>query len=355
MLVVLSQFTHLDDRLEQRLAQGRCELYVQPVGTAAKSPIPAAIRSRADAVIHYPAGTGIEGRPADWPKVRAVLRSGVGFDCIDIAAWGKRGVSVYNVPDYGTSEVADHAIALMLALTRGTASYHDLLRTDPTANWHHATAPMVRRLRGATFGVVGLGRIGLAAALRARSFGMDIAFYDPFASAGIEISVNARRAKTLGDLMATSDVVSVHAPASPETVGLIGKAALARAKKGLVLVNTARGAIVDLDALYDGLRSGRIAAAGLDVLPVEPADPANRLVRAWTQREAWLDGRLTLSPHAAFYSPASLVDMRSFSLETVLAHLETGSSANCVNAQHLKTPKIQKTAAKAGTRRGETP
>jgi D-3-phosphoglycerate dehydrogenase/C-terminal binding protein len=79
------------------------------------------------------------------------------------------------------------------------------------------------------------------------------------------------------------------------------------------------------------------------------------LVRAWTKREAWLDGRLTLSPHAAFYSPASLVDMRSFSLETVLAHLETGSSANCVNAQYLKKPKIQETAAKAGTRRGETP
>ena len=113
---------------------------------------------------------------------------------------------MFNVPDYGTSEVADHAIALMLALTRGTATYHDALRADPGADWRHAAAPVVRRLRDAVFGIVGLGRIGLAAAMRARGFGMRIAFYDPYLSSGMEIAVGAQRCATLGELMAVSDV-----------------------------------------------------------------------------------------------------------------------------------------------------
>ncbi|MBN9496014.1 MAG: C-terminal binding protein [Alphaproteobacteria bacterium] len=337
MLVVLSQFPHGVPDLEKRTAQGRCELYIQTREEAETKPIPAAIRAKADAIVHYPAGTTIEGKTSDWPNVRAVLRSGVGYDMIDVAAWTKRNVAVFNVPDYGTSEVADHAIALMLALTRGTSSYHDLIRANPTANWHHLKAPVVRRLRGCTFGVVGLGRIGLAAALRARAFGMDIAFCDPFQPAGYEIAVGAKRVKTPAELAAISDVLSIHAPSAPETAGLIGKDVFAKAKKGLVLINTARGAIVDLEALYDALKSKRVAAAGLDVLPEEPANPNNRLVRAFLAREAWLEGRLTLSPHAAFYSPASLVDMRVSSLTNVLAHLETGSLAACVNAAQLKT------------------
>lgn len=337
MLVVLSQFPHGAPDLERRAAKGRCELYIQTMDRAKFEPIPASVRAKANAIVHYPAGTRIEGKPAGWPSVRAVLRSGVGYDLIDLAGWGKRGVAAFNVPDYGTSEVADHALALMLALTRGTATYHDALRTDPAGNWSHAKAPAVRRLRGAVFGVVGLGRIGLAAATRARGFGMEIAFFDPFLSSGMEIAVGAKRMKSLGELMAAADVLSVHAPSSPETAGLIGAEAFARAKKGIVLVNTARGAIVDLDALYDALRAGRVAAAGLDVLPREPADAEHKLVRAWIKREPWLEGRLTLSPHAAFYSPDSLVDMRVRSIDTVLAHLESGSLVNCVNLESLKT------------------
>lgn len=336
MLLVLSQFPHGDPGLERRAAKGRCELHIQTMAEAAKTPIPAPVRQRADAIVHYPAGTRIEGRPADWPKVRAVLRSGVGYDLIDLRGWGRRGVAAFNVPDYGTSEVADHAIALMLALTRGTATYHDALRADPSANWSHAKAPAVRRLRGAVFGVAGLGRIGTAAALRARGFGMEIAFFDPYLPSGMEIALGARRMGSLGELMERTDVLSVHAPSAPETAGMIGAEAFARAKKGLILINTARGAIVDLDALHDALRAGRVAAAGLDVLPREPADPGHKLIRAWTAREAWLEGRLTLSPHAAFYSPDSLVDMRVRSIETVLAHLEKGSLVNCVNQAELK-------------------
>jgi lactate dehydrogenase-like 2-hydroxyacid dehydrogenase len=335
-LVILSHFTHQELDLEREIAGERAELYVQPVATALENPVPPEVRRSADAILHFAANRAVDGAPEDYPKVRAVLRSGVGFDNIDVRGWGARGVPVFNVPDYGTSEVADHAIALMLALVRGTATYHEKLRADPVGSWHHAVAPKVMRLRGKIFGVVGLGRIGLAAATRARAFGMTIAFHDPFQPSGYEIAVEAVRCATLEELMAVSDVVSVHAPASEETRGLVGRAALAAAKPGIVLINTARGAVVDLDALHDAMREERVAAAGLDVLPREPADPEHPLIAAWTRREPWLDGRLTLSPHAAFYSPTSIRDMRVKGMETILRTLATGDLMNCVNGDFLK-------------------
>jgi D-3-phosphoglycerate dehydrogenase/C-terminal binding protein len=268
--------------------------------------------------------------------VRCVLRSGVGYDTIDGAAWGARGIPVFNVPDYGTSEVADHAIALMLALVRGTAAYHDAMRRDPVKNWTYTVAPTVRRLRTSTFGVVGLGRIGLAAARRAQGFGMDVVFHDPYQPSGFELATGLKRARTLEDLLRVADVVSVHTPLSPETTGLLGAKAFAAAKPGLVVVNTARGPIVDLDALHDALKSGKVAAAGLDVLPKEPADANHPLIRAFLDREEWLEGRFTLSPHAAFYSPDANDDLRRKTIETVLDHVETGSLSNCVNLHQLR-------------------
>jgi D-3-phosphoglycerate dehydrogenase/C-terminal binding protein len=336
MLIVLSHFTHPDDAIERATLDGRAELYVQPAKTAARNPLPQEIRARADAIIHFHSGTSPDGSPEDYPRVRALLRSGVGYDKLDLAGWGARGVPVFNVPDYGTSEVADHAIALMLSLARGTATYNDAIRAAPVENWRPLMAPVVRRLRGQAFGVVGLGRIGLAAALRARGFGLEIGFFDPYLPSGMEIAVGAKRCKSLDELMATSDIVSIHAPSTEETRGLVGRAALEQAKPGMVLVNTARGAIVDLDALHDGLKSGRIAAAGLDVLPTEPADASHKLIAAWRARETWIEGRLALSPHAAYYSPASVVDMRRSGVATILACLETGALQNCVNLHLLK-------------------
>jgi D-3-phosphoglycerate dehydrogenase/C-terminal binding protein len=167
---------------------------------------------------------------------------------------------------------------------------------------------------------------------------MEVAFHDPYLPSGAEIAVGMRRMKTLGALMAIADVLSVHAPLSAETQGLIGAKSLARAKPGMIVINTARGPIVDLRALHRALKSGRIAGAGLDVLAREPADAEDPLIGAWRRRESWLDGRLALSPHAAFYSPASIHDLRSKSLTTVLDCLAGGAAANCVNTAQLRKP-----------------
>jgi phosphoglycerate dehydrogenase-like enzyme len=287
-----------------------------------------------DAVVNYSPTRPLGVPPSVFEHCRIAVRSGVGFDNLDTQGFGRLGVPVCNVPDYGTTEVADHALALMLALLRGTASYDEALRSRPKG-WDFAAAPLVRRLRGATFGIVGLGRIGLAAARRAAGFDMRIVFYDPYLSNGVELSTGYERVHSLADLMAVSDVVSIHAPLNEETRGMVGAAAFAKAKPGLVLINTARGPIVDIDALVAALKSGGVAGAGLDVLPVEPADPAHPLIAAWRTREAWLDGRLILTPHTAFYSPASMVDLRRKSIEVVVAYLRDGRLTNCVNEAYL--------------------
>jgi phosphoglycerate dehydrogenase-like enzyme len=270
-------------------------------------------------------------------RCRIFVKPAVGYDDVDLEAFGAAGIPVCNTPDYGTREVADHALALMLTLTKSIAFHDESLRADPRGNWRPALNPFGQRLADCTFGVVGLGRIGTAAALRAKAFDMDVVFYDPYRPSGVELSLGVRRAESLAELMGQSDVVSVHAPLNAETRDLIGAEALAAAKPGLILVNTARGPIVDIDALCEAMRSGRVLAAGLDVLPDEPANLEKPLIAAWASGEAWLKHRLVVTPHSAFYTPQSLRDIRLFSARTAGRYLRGGRLENCVNEAFLKT------------------
>ena len=291
---------------------------------------------RAEALIVY------YGVPIDGPLVerldscRILVRAGVGYDHIDIAACGARGIPVCNVPDYGTTEVADHAIALMLALARGLVSYHARLLADPHAGWHWSGAPLVRRLRGGTFGIVGMGRIGTATSRRARALDMDVCFYDPYLPDGTELGLGCRRVDSLQALLATSDVVSLHCPLTPDNRNMIDAAALGVVKPEALLINTARGGLVDLGALETALRDGHLTGAALDVLPEEPPDPEHPLIQAFRRREPGLDGRLLLTPHVAWFSPSGRADLRRKSAETVRDFLLAGRLRNCVNQATLQ-------------------
>lgn len=284
------------------------------------------------------------GMVADLDRCRIVVQSGVGYNHIDIAACAARGIPVCNTPDYGTTEVADHAVGLALALTRGIIAYDAKLRARQMG-WHAREQGTVRRLRGATFGIVGLGRIGTAAALRARGFEMEIAFHDPYVAPGLERAFGFRRAASLEELMATSDIVSVHTPLTPETERMIDDRALAAARPGLVLVNTSRGGTMDLDAIERALRDGRLGGAALDVLPVEPIDYVHPLLKAYEANEPWLDGRLAITPHAAFYSPDSLADLRRISMQTAVDFLTRGTLRSCVNEGLLAAARTARAAA----------
>ncbi len=240
---------------------------------------------------------------------KLIMRCGVGYDNVDHAFARQRGIPVANVPDYGTEEVADSAIGMMLSLARGIAQLNSSLRAG-VEPWSYTQAVPLLRLRGRVFGVVGLGRIGTAAALRAKALGMDVAFYDPYKPSGYDKALGVRRVDRFDELLAQSHVLSLHCPLTEETHGMIGQRAIDLLPFGTYLINTARGALVDAAAIPAALRTGRLAGAGIDVLDCEPPPPDHPLLAAWRDPSHPAHHRLIINPHSAFYSEEGLLDMR---------------------------------------------
>ncbi len=240
---------------------------------------------------------------------KIIVRCGVGYDNVDWRLARQRGIAVANVPDYGTEEVADSAIGMTLALTRGISLFNSRLR-EAQGDWMFTQAAPVWRLRGRVFGIVGLGRIGSAAALRAKSLGMDVVFHDPYAPDGRDKSLGVRRVESLEALLAEAHVVSMHCPLTPETYHLINAETIAQMKRGSFLVNTARGGVVDVTAIPAALAAGQLAGAGIDVLEQEPPPADHPLLVAWRDPQHPAYHRLIVNPHAAFYSEEGLQDMR---------------------------------------------
>lgn len=249
---------------------------------------------------------------------RAIIRNGVGFDTVDCAAAARAGIAVCNVPDYGTEEVADHAIALTLAL------YRQLFPLDAEAKqlgWKIMVAPKMRRLSTQTFGLVGLGRIGTATALRAKALGFRVKFYDPHVPSGTHKALGIERVGSLDELLQSSDTLSVHCPLTPETRGLIGAREIALLRPGAFIVNTARGDIVQKAPVFAALRSGHLGGAGLDVLEAEPLRTAEEAATP----------NLIVTCHAAFCSPEGMVEMRTTSARIARAAITGQPVWNRVN------------------------
>jgi phosphoglycerate dehydrogenase-like enzyme len=243
---------------------------------------------------------------AQMKNCRAIIRNGVGFDAVDIAAAADAGIPVCNVPDYGTEEVADHAIALTLAL------YRQLFPLDAEAKqlgWKIGVAAKMRRLRTQTFGIIGLGRIGTATALRAKAFGFRVVFYDPYVPSGMHKAVGIERVSSLDELLQSSDTVSIHCPLTHETRGMVGANQIARMKPGSYIVNTARGDIEQKAPVFAALHRGHLAGAGLDVVEAEPLRTAEEAATP----------NLIVTCHAAFCSPEGMVEMRSTSAKIARA------------------------------------
>lgn len=261
------------------------------------------------------------------PRLKVIARAGVGLDNVDIKAATAAGVMVVNAPTSNIISAAELTVGHILSLARHIPAAHGALAEG---QWKRSKYTGVE-LYEKTIGIIGLGRIGTAVALRAKAFGFRVAFYDPFRPNGTERSLGIERAHTLADLLAGSDVLSLHAPLTRETRGMLGMDELRLLPEGAVVVNTARGPILDLAALEVLLREGRIAGAGLDVLPVEPpVEPIPDLLRAYHAKEPWLAGRLVVTPHAAFHSPEAWADIRRKSAETMAAALHGERAQNVV-------------------------
>jgi D-3-phosphoglycerate dehydrogenase len=259
-------------------------------------------------------------------RCRGIVRAGVGYDNIDLRAAGQHGIVVCNVPDYGTEEVADHALMLLLALARRLLSADRAIRAG---NWNPKTVFGTPRLRGRTLGLIGCGRIGTAMALRGKALGMRVVFFDPFKPDGVEKALGIERVHRLDELWPRSEFLSLHCPLTRETHHLINAATIARLPAGAYLINTARGPCVEVPALCDALDAGHLAYAALDVVEREPLDD-ERLRQ---------HPRVLLTPHTAFYSVEGFREMRSKGAEEIRRLILGEPVRNPVNLHCLSNPR----------------
>ncbi|HUB41010.1 MAG TPA: C-terminal binding protein [Streptosporangiaceae bacterium] len=238
------------------------------------------------------------------PACKIVSRVGTGLDSIDLDAAARRGIYVTNVADYSVDEVSTHAIALLLAHTRRLPQYVAGVRAG---QWSSTGNGAIRRLRGLTLGVVGFGRIGQATAAKGRGLGLWVLAFDPF-RAGTDIRASGAEPVDLPELLDRSDFISLHVPLTAQTHHLINAQALAAMKPSAVLINTARGGLVDEPALAAAIRSGQIAGAALDVLAQEPPPQDHPLLA---------DQRVLITPHAGWYSTEAQDDVAVRACEEV--------------------------------------
>ena len=273
---------------------------------------------KADAIILWQNTKVTEQVMAKMVDCRVFVRNGVGYDTVDIDAAARLGIPVCNVPDYGTEEVADHAIALAMAQVR---QLFPLNQEAKKLGWKLHIKDKLRRLSTLTFGIVGLGRIGTAGALRAKALGFRVMFHDPYLPPGAHKAVGMGRADSLPELLKQADVLSLHTPLTNETKYLIAEKELAMMKPTAYVVNTSRGAVIKKKAILSALRKGTIAGAGLDVIEDEPLK---------TKAEAKTPN-LIATCHAAFCSVEGMVEMRTTSARIAKQAIQGRPLDNVVN------------------------
>jgi D-3-phosphoglycerate dehydrogenase len=252
-----------------------------------------------------------------YPHLKIVSEFGTGYDAIDIEVARELGIAVTNVAGYCTEEVADHTLALALSLAR---RLEPMSRLAMSGDWTAADIGVVRRCADSSWGVIGFGRIGRAVAQRARAFGFSVSAYDPHL-APEDMAQRGARPRSLVELLKEADIVSIHAARTGRDDHMLDRRRLALLKPTAYLVNVARGAFIDEDALADLLDSGRLAGAALDVLSDEPPDPSNRLLR---------HPRALVTPHIAWYSERSEAELRERGIRAVVDVLTDGRPSDLV-------------------------
>jgi D-3-phosphoglycerate dehydrogenase / 2-oxoglutarate reductase len=245
---------------------------------------------------------------------KVIARYGIGVDNIDLDAARAAAITVTNVPDYCVEEVADHTIALLLAVWRKIVTGNEVVREG---GWGIAQLRPVRRLRGRQLGMIGFGHIGRAVAGRASTFGLEVRVFDPYINDSALAGTGVTRIEDLDDLLSSSDIVTVHAPLTSGTKGLIDTGAIDKMKDGAILINTSRGPIVETSSVVAALERGKLSGAGLDVFDEEPPN-AQTLHSLKT---------LVATPHAAFYSDEAIAESQTKAATSIVTVLNGGEPA----------------------------
>jgi D-3-phosphoglycerate dehydrogenase / 2-oxoglutarate reductase len=312
--VVLSDYVWESPDVERKLLEGVAELVVLQT----KKPedfLPQA--ADCDALLNTYAGPITADVMARMPKCKIIARYGIGVDTIDVAAATEAGIIVTNNPSYCIEEVAEHTMGLLLAAARKIAFYDRLVRGR---RWEVPPGKPMFRIAGSTLGLVGFGNIGRQVAVRAAAFGMRVLFADPYVK-GDQVGGLARKVE-LEELFRESDYVSVHPPLTPGTRKMISDEVFSKMKRTAVLINCARGPIVDTDALVRALDTGRIAGCALDTTDPEPLPDPHPL----RGRE-----NVIINPHVAWYSEQAMVGLQSGAPNEVRRVLTGEWAINVVN------------------------
>lgn len=259
-------------------------------------------------------------------RCKVIARFGIGVDSVDIDAATRAGIMVTNVPEYCEDEVSDHAIALLLALVR-KIPFAD--RKTHGGTWSMPAVVPIHRIRGRLLGLIGFGKIPRLVAAKAQAFGMQVQTYDPFITAEVTEKLGVKLI-SLPELLGSSDYVSIHAPLTPETHRMFKADAFRQMKQGALLVNTARGPLVDIEDLVDALEAKQIGGAALDVLPEEPP-PENLRLRGRDD--------VVLTPHTGFYSEESMVELQTKAAQQVALVLSGKEPRYPVNLKALQARK----------------
>ncbi len=253
------------------------------------------------------------------PDLKGIVRYGVGVDNIDLEAATRHGVQVCNVPDYGTFEVADHALALMMSVTRGIVKANKQVQNG---GWDYAEMAPLMRLSCMTVGIVGLGRIGIAFAKRVHALGCKVIGYDVYTKHVEENpELSFIETKPLDEVLHTADLVSLHCGLNKDNAEMMNAATFAKMKKGAVLINVARGGLVNEADLAAALKSGQLGGAGIDVTQKEPLPLDNPLHQADVPN-------LVLTPHMAWYSVQAASDLKTKCAEEAV-RIALGQPARC--------------------------
>jgi D-3-phosphoglycerate dehydrogenase len=324
-LVVIADYDFGDAAVERKIIEGAG---FELVAAQCKSQDDVIDIARdAHAVITQYAQVGAKAINA-FTRCRVIARYGTGVDIVDVDAATRRNIFVTNVPnDWCENEVADHAVALLLAMARKLRDYD---RATRAGVWRWQSGQPIYRLRGRILGLLSFGAIAQAIAARATGFGLRVIANDPY-MAPASLAAKGATPVSFDELIEQADYLVIQAPLTPDTRNLIGEAQLQRMKRSAVLINTARGPIVDDGALYRALKEGWIAGAGLDDIAEEPAKQ-----RDWkpTNPLFGLDNVL-ITPHAAYYSEEAIRTVREFAAQEVVRVLTNRQPLSPVNAVHL--------------------
>lgn len=264
------------------------------------------------------------------PNLKGIVRYGVGYENIDLNYCSKKNIMVCNTPDYGTDEVSDTALAMIMNITRGISRY-DYFSRSYFDTWQENTIKSIKKTKDIKLGIIGAGRIGGSLILKANALRFQTFFYDPYVVRGHEKMLNSTRLESLKEILNECDIISINCPLSSETKAMVDDEFISMMKDGASLVNTARGGIIsNVDVFYKALKEDKISNVSLDVLPDEPPKKSI-LIDAWRGKAPWLDGRFIINPHTAYYSDKSFYEMRFKAAINILRMIEGKSPYNRVD------------------------